>query len=158
MNPFKNKQLKDFTIADCELYISKYPYGEHCHEVKKHLRELKKTNSDNKQEEPNTENQVLKEQKKHTKKIEQPAEEINKEPEPKTSLSERIVLWVIEIIVLISFYLIIVFRVLNPVCEFIVELIGVNLKNNSALMYQFSRLVGLGIIFPIHNFFKSLRE
>ena len=28
MNPFKHKQIEEFTIADCELYISKYPYGE----------------------------------------------------------------------------------------------------------------------------------
>lgn len=42
MNPFKQKQLEEFTIADCELYISKYPYGEHLLEVKHLLRELKK--------------------------------------------------------------------------------------------------------------------
>ena len=42
MNPFKQKQLEEFTIADCELYISKYPYGEHVLEVKRTLRELKK--------------------------------------------------------------------------------------------------------------------
>lgn len=42
MNPFKHKQLKEFTIADCELYISKYPYGEHLAEVKRLLNELRK--------------------------------------------------------------------------------------------------------------------
>lgn len=42
MNPFKHKQLEEFTIADCELYISKYPYGEHELEVKRLLRKLKK--------------------------------------------------------------------------------------------------------------------
>lgn len=42
MNPFKQKKLEEFTIADCELYISKYPYGEHLLEVKCLLRELKK--------------------------------------------------------------------------------------------------------------------
>ena len=42
MNPFKHKQLEEFTIADCELYIGKYPYGEHAFEVKRLLRELKK--------------------------------------------------------------------------------------------------------------------
>lgn len=42
MNPFKHKQLEEFTIEDCELYISKYPYGEHAFEVKRLLRELKK--------------------------------------------------------------------------------------------------------------------
>lgn len=42
MNPFKHKQLKEFTIADCELYINKYPYGEHIFEVKRLLLELKK--------------------------------------------------------------------------------------------------------------------
>lgn len=42
MNPFKHKQLEEFTIADCELYIGKYPYGEHVFEVKRLLRELKK--------------------------------------------------------------------------------------------------------------------
>lgn len=42
MNPFKHKQLEEFTIEDCELYIEKYPYGEHSLEVKRLLRELKK--------------------------------------------------------------------------------------------------------------------
>lgn len=42
MNPFKHKQLEEFTIEDCELYIGKYPYGEHIFEVKRLLRELKK--------------------------------------------------------------------------------------------------------------------
>ena len=41
MNPFKEKSLDTFTIADCELYISRYPYGEHILEVKAHLRKLK---------------------------------------------------------------------------------------------------------------------
>lgn len=41
MNPFKHKQLEEFTIADCELYISKYPYGEHVIDVKRHLRNLR---------------------------------------------------------------------------------------------------------------------
>lgn len=42
MNPFKFKQLDEFTIEDCELYISRYPYGEHTIEVKRLLKELKK--------------------------------------------------------------------------------------------------------------------
>lgn len=42
MNPFKHKQLEEFTIEDCELYISRYPYGEHTIEVKRLLKELKK--------------------------------------------------------------------------------------------------------------------
>lgn len=42
MNPFKHKQIEEFTVADCELYISKYPYGEHLIEVKRHLKELAK--------------------------------------------------------------------------------------------------------------------
>lgn len=42
MNPFKYKQLDEFTIEDCELYISRYPYGEHTIEVKRLLKELKK--------------------------------------------------------------------------------------------------------------------
>lgn len=41
MNPFKHKKLEEFTIADCELYINKYPYGEHSAKVKRLLRELK---------------------------------------------------------------------------------------------------------------------
>ena len=44
MNPFKHKQLVEFTIEDCELYIRKYPYGEHALEVKRKLRELKTQN------------------------------------------------------------------------------------------------------------------
>ena len=42
MNPFKHKQLEEFTIEDCESYINRYPYGEHVFEVKRLLRELKK--------------------------------------------------------------------------------------------------------------------
>lgn len=44
MNPFKHKQIEEFTIADCELYISKYPYGEHLLDVKRHLKTLAKAN------------------------------------------------------------------------------------------------------------------
>lgn len=29
MNPFKNKTLEDFTIADCEAYLNRYSYGEY---------------------------------------------------------------------------------------------------------------------------------
>lgn len=46
MNPFKHKQIEEFTIADCELYISKYPYGEHLVEVKRHLKDLAKAQQD----------------------------------------------------------------------------------------------------------------
>lgn len=42
MNPFKSKQLNDFTIEDCEEYIRNYPYGEHISIVKKCLKDLKK--------------------------------------------------------------------------------------------------------------------
>lgn len=42
MNPFKQKQLDEFTIEDCENYIEHYPYGEHINEVKNRLRTLKK--------------------------------------------------------------------------------------------------------------------
>ena len=44
MNPFKHKQLEEFTIEDCESYINRYPYGEHTVEVKRFLKELKKRN------------------------------------------------------------------------------------------------------------------
>ena len=44
MNPFKHKQLEEFTIEDCESYINRYPYGEHTVEVKHFLKELKKRN------------------------------------------------------------------------------------------------------------------
>lgn len=44
MNPFKHKQLEEFTIEDCESYINRYPYGEHAVEVKRFLKELKKRN------------------------------------------------------------------------------------------------------------------
>lgn len=54
MNPFKHKQLKEFTIIDCETYIGRYPYGEHITEVKRHHRNLIKSqhNSSNKNNEP----------------------------------------------------------------------------------------------------------
>lgn len=42
-NPFKEKSLEDFTIVDCESYLSRYPYGEHILEVKAHLKKLKST-------------------------------------------------------------------------------------------------------------------
>ena len=41
MNPFKQKQLDEFTITDCEQYIAHYPYGEHIVEVKRQLKQLK---------------------------------------------------------------------------------------------------------------------
>lgn len=41
MNPFKHKQLDEFTITDCEEYIAQYPYGEHISDVKKRLKEIK---------------------------------------------------------------------------------------------------------------------
>lgn len=66
MNPFKYKQIEEFTIADCELYISKYPYGEHLIEVKRHLKELAKTQQDKPKEGTN---------KSETKKIRKPQSE-----------------------------------------------------------------------------------
>ena len=40
MNPFKTKTLDDFTIADCEAYLNRYPYGEHSIEVKNRMKGL----------------------------------------------------------------------------------------------------------------------
>lgn len=40
-NPFKIKKLEEFTIKDCESYLTSYPYGEHHVEVKKRLSSLK---------------------------------------------------------------------------------------------------------------------
>ena len=51
MNPFKHKQLEEFTIEDCESYINRYPYGEHTVEVKRFLKELKKQNASQVKEE-----------------------------------------------------------------------------------------------------------
>ncbi len=42
MNPFKIKTLDDFTIADCEAYLNRYPYGEHSIEVKSRMKGLAK--------------------------------------------------------------------------------------------------------------------
>ena len=42
MNPFKIKTLDDFTIADCEAYLNRYPYGEHSTEVKNRIKGLAK--------------------------------------------------------------------------------------------------------------------
>ncbi len=41
-NPFKIKNLEEFTIVDCETYLASYPYGEHYSEVNKRLRDLKR--------------------------------------------------------------------------------------------------------------------
>ena len=41
MNPFKQKQLDEFTITDCEQYIAHYPYGERIVDVKRKLKQLK---------------------------------------------------------------------------------------------------------------------
>lgn len=46
MNPFKHKLLEEFTIEDCELYINKYPYGEHINDVKRRKKKLKESLSD----------------------------------------------------------------------------------------------------------------
>ena len=43
MNPFKIKTLDDFTIADCEAYLNRYPYGEHSIEVKNRMKGLAKS-------------------------------------------------------------------------------------------------------------------
>lgn len=59
MNPFKHKQLEEFTIADCELYISRYPYGEHTIEVRRFLKELKKQNASQVKEENVTDSKKL---------------------------------------------------------------------------------------------------
>lgn len=53
MNPFKHKQIEEFTIADCDLYISKYPYGEHLIEVKRYLKELAKAQQTKSKEDTN---------------------------------------------------------------------------------------------------------
>lgn len=154
MNPFENKRLEDFTISDCELYIKKYPYGEHCHEVKRHLRNLKRPIV-----KPNTENSRIERKEKHyTKTTEQHIEEISEEPKSKTGLSEKIGLWVLEILVFISIYLIFVLFVINPVCEFLEELIGYNIMNNGAFINNIGKIIGVSIIFPIHEFFKSQRK
>ena len=50
MNPFKYKQLEEFTIADCELYINRYPYGEHIIDVQEHLRNLAKAHQNESKE------------------------------------------------------------------------------------------------------------
>ena len=42
MNPFKIKTLDDFTIADCEAYLNRYPYGEHSIDVKNRMKGLAK--------------------------------------------------------------------------------------------------------------------
>ena len=44
MNPFKHKQLEEFTIEDCESYINRYPYDKHTVEVNRFLKEHKKRN------------------------------------------------------------------------------------------------------------------
>lgn len=46
MNPFKHKQLEEFSIEDCELYINKYPYGEHINDVKRRKNKIKEPLSD----------------------------------------------------------------------------------------------------------------
>lgn len=51
MNPFKQKQLNEFTITDCEQYIAYYPYGEHINEVKRQLKQLKEGEKKKKVEE-----------------------------------------------------------------------------------------------------------
>lgn len=77
MNPFKHKQLEEFTIADCELYISKYPYGEHLLDVKRHLKTLakaqqnkpidnKKSKETKKKSKPQSENKICTEHVAHS--------------------------------------------------------------------------------------------
>lgn len=66
MNPFKHKQIEEFTVADCELYISKYPYGEHLIEVKRHLKKLAEAQQDKPKDGTN---------KSETKKIRKPQSE-----------------------------------------------------------------------------------
>lgn len=41
MNPFKIKQLEEFTESDCNAYLDRYPYGEHYVEVSKRLKDIR---------------------------------------------------------------------------------------------------------------------
>lgn len=41
MNPFKIKQLEEFTESDCLVYLDRYPYGEHYVEVTKRLKDIR---------------------------------------------------------------------------------------------------------------------
>lgn len=81
MNPFKYKQLEEFTIADCELYISKYPYGEHIIDVQGHLRNITKPHQDELKETNNLT---------ETKKVSQPKSELKRNLENGESTINKI--------------------------------------------------------------------
>ena len=68
--------MEDFTIADCESYINRYPYGEHILEVKAHHRKLNSAppkKVDNKKKEKKSE----------------PVQVIQKKPQEKTSIKNE---------------------------------------------------------------------
>lgn len=41
MNPFKIKQLNEFTESDCLAYLDRYPYGEHYVDVTQRLKDIR---------------------------------------------------------------------------------------------------------------------
>ena len=68
--------MEDFTIADCESYINRYPYGEHILEVKAHHRKLNSAppkKVDNKKKEKKSE----------------PVQVVQKKPQEKKHVNKR---------------------------------------------------------------------
>ena len=109
MNPFKHKQIKEFTVADCELYISKYPYGEHIIEVNNISEILRKHNKTSQR----------KVQKTETKKIGTQKNEGKKDSETNTSndIVKTIFAW-IGIIVVVLIVGTIIIMILNEILPY----------------------------------------
>lgn len=149
MNPFKHKQIEEFTIADCELYISKYPYGEHQKEVREKLRKLKQNEAkvvekdkvrQNRQGEAQDGIKVVKKNDKE------------KNIKTKKDPIKIVFLWVVEIliccalVVVFMYFFVVIFE----------DIFG--FKASSPILKPCGVFVGTSICIPLHNFFKSLRE
>ena len=115
MSPFKQKEIEEFNIADCELYISKYPYGERVRDVKKRLMSLKEINkTHNLDKEDKDTNLIEKEQKQKTNNSKRPSFNNSVAPSKKNSTIKiilSITSWIV-IIIGIIFIMIILQQVL----------------------------------------------
>lgn len=87
-------------------------------------------------------------------------DEDNKEETNKRETGERndpsnIILWVIEIITIGVVFLLVANNIITPLTDFLVELFG---GGEYAILRCFFILLCGGIVYPLHNFFKSIRK
>lgn len=117
MNPFKHKQIEEFTVADCELYISKYPYGEHLIEVKRHLKELAKVQQDKPKEGKKSELKIISDPQSDGKRDYGNAVSSSAQTNPSNDVVKTIFAW-IGIIVVVLIVGTIIITILNEILPY----------------------------------------